>query len=151
MWNNQEHLEAYLAVPAMGAVLHPLNIRLFPDQLAYIADHAGDKVVIVDGSVLPLLAKVLGQLPQVEHVVVNGPADLSRARRAATAGRARATTTCSPGSPEEFDWVELDDETGRGRHVLHERHHGQPQGRGLQPPVDLPALDAGLHGRRRSR
>src|SRR3954463_11338026 len=76
-WNNVEHLEAYLAAPAMGAVLHPLNIRLFPDQLAYIADHAADKVVIVDGSVLPVLAKVLGQLKTVEHLVVNGPADLS--------------------------------------------------------------------------
>ena len=49
MWNNQEHLEAYLAIPAMGAVLHTLNIRLFPEQLAYIANHAEDKVVIVDG------------------------------------------------------------------------------------------------------
>ncbi|MBX6769812.1 MAG: AMP-binding protein, partial [Actinomadura rubrobrunea] len=52
MWNNTEHLEAYLAVPSMGAVLHTLNIRLFPDQLAYIADHAEDHVVIVDGSLV---------------------------------------------------------------------------------------------------
>ena len=51
MWNNQEHLEAYLAVPAMGAVLHTLNLRLFPEQLVYIANHAEDEVVIVDGSV----------------------------------------------------------------------------------------------------
>src|SRR6476646_8833665 len=72
MWNNQEHLEAYLAVPAMGAVLHTLNVRLFPDQLAYIIDHAQDLVVLADGSVLPLLAKVLGQTPSVKHVVVNG-------------------------------------------------------------------------------
>src|SRR5690606_24544012 len=40
MWNNAEHMEAYLAVPAMGAVLHTLNIRLFAEQLVYIADHA---------------------------------------------------------------------------------------------------------------
>ena len=56
MWNNQEHLEAYLAVPSMGAVLHTLNIRLFPEQVAYIANHAEDQVVIVDASLLPLLA-----------------------------------------------------------------------------------------------
>ncbi len=43
-WNNAEHLESYLTVPAMGAVLHTLNIRLFPDQLTYIANHADDKV-----------------------------------------------------------------------------------------------------------
>src|SRR4051794_10753213 len=47
MWNDQEHLEAYLAVPAMGAVLHTLNIRLFPEQVTYIANHAEDHVVIV--------------------------------------------------------------------------------------------------------
>src|ERR1700710_3197807 len=55
-WNNAEHLEAYLAVPAMGAVLHTLNIRLFPDQVTYIANHAQDKVVICDGSLVELLA-----------------------------------------------------------------------------------------------
>ena len=59
MWNNQEHLEAYLAVPSMGAVLHTLNIRLFPEQLVYIANHAEDRVVIVDDSLIPLLARVL--------------------------------------------------------------------------------------------
>ncbi|HQV91873.1 MAG TPA: AMP-binding protein, partial [Phycicoccus sp.] len=41
-WNNAEHLEAYLAIPSMGAVLHTLNIRLFPEQLTYIAEHADD-------------------------------------------------------------------------------------------------------------
>ena len=44
-WNSQRHLEAYLAAPCMGAVLHTLNIRLFEDQLTYIANHAQDKVV----------------------------------------------------------------------------------------------------------
>src|SRR5688500_3218459 len=48
MWNNAEHLHAYLAVPAMGAVLHTLNLRLFPEQLTYITNHAADHVVIVD-------------------------------------------------------------------------------------------------------
>ena len=45
MWNNAEHLVAYLAVPSMGAVLHTLNLRLFPEQLIYIANHAEDRVV----------------------------------------------------------------------------------------------------------
>ena len=48
MWNDQEHLEAYFAVPCMGAVLHTLNIRLSPDQLVYVANHARDRVVLVD-------------------------------------------------------------------------------------------------------
>src|SRR6201997_2234981 len=50
MWNNAPHLEAYLAVPSMGAVLHTLNLRLDPGQLAYIANHASDDVIICDGT-----------------------------------------------------------------------------------------------------
>ena len=57
-WNDQAHLEAYMAVPSMGAVLHTLNIRLFPEQLAYVVNHAEDKVVIIDGSIAPLFARV---------------------------------------------------------------------------------------------
>src|SRR6266850_959087 len=61
-WNTQEHLEAYLAVPAMGAVLHALNIRLFPEQLAYVINHAADRIVILDDSLIPLLASVKDNL-----------------------------------------------------------------------------------------
>src|SRR5439155_917664 len=57
-WNSQEHLELYLGTPCMGAVLHTLNIRLFPDQLTYIANHAEDSVVFVDDSLVPVLEKV---------------------------------------------------------------------------------------------
>ncbi|HVW33438.1 MAG TPA: long-chain fatty acid--CoA ligase [Acidimicrobiia bacterium] len=76
-WNNQEHLEAYLAIPSMGAVLHTLNLRLFPEQLTYIANHAEDKVVLVDGSIIPLLARVASELKTVEHFVVIGDGDAS--------------------------------------------------------------------------
>ena len=72
MWNNAEHLEAYLAVPAMGAVLHTLNIRLFPEQLIHVANHAEDQVIIVDPSLLPLLNPQLPQLTTVKHVIVTG-------------------------------------------------------------------------------
>jgi fatty-acyl-CoA synthase len=73
MWNNQTHMEAYFAIPCMGAVLHTLNIRLFPEQLAYIIQHAEDEVIIVDNSLVPLLAKVRDQMPTVKHIIVNGP------------------------------------------------------------------------------
>src|SRR2546428_10335526 len=76
-WNTQEHLEAYLAVPSMGAVLHTLNIRLFPEQLVYIANHAADKVVIVDASLIPLFAKIRPELTTVEHIIVVGDGDAS--------------------------------------------------------------------------
>ena len=84
LWNNQRHMEAYLAIPCMGAVLHTLNIRLFPEQLAYVADHAQDKVVIVDGSIAPLLAKVIDQLPMVETIVTCGEGDWSALAAAKT-------------------------------------------------------------------
>src|SRR5664279_1041999 len=66
-WNNNEHLVAYLAIPSMGAVLHTLNIRLFPEQLVYIANHAEDRIVIVDDSLVPLLAKVLPTFETVSY------------------------------------------------------------------------------------
>src|SRR5882724_11518743 len=70
MWNNAEHLVAYYAIPSMGAVLHTLNLRLFPEQLIYIVNHAEDRVVIVDSTLIPLLVGVLPQLRTVEHIVV---------------------------------------------------------------------------------
>jgi fatty-acyl-CoA synthase len=77
MWNSQEHLEAYLAIPSMGAVLHTLNIRLFPEQLTYVVNHAEDKIVIVDDSLIPLLAKVVTELTTVEQFIVVGDGDAS--------------------------------------------------------------------------
>jgi fatty-acyl-CoA synthase len=70
MWNNNEHIEVYTAVPAMGAVLHALNIRLFPEQVTYIANHAEDQVVFVDGSLVDTFAPLLPQMRTVRHVVV---------------------------------------------------------------------------------
>jgi fatty-acyl-CoA synthase len=77
LWNNQTHQEAYLAVPGMGAVLHTLNLRLFPEQLSYVINHAEDQVIIVDASLVPLLARVLDQLNTVKHIVVAGDGDTS--------------------------------------------------------------------------
>ncbi|MDX1620391.1 MAG: long-chain fatty acid--CoA ligase [Nitriliruptorales bacterium] len=76
-WNHQEHLEAYFAVPCMGSVLHMLNIRLFPDQLAYVINDGEDRVIIVDDSLIPALAKVLDEIDTVEHFVVVGDGDAS--------------------------------------------------------------------------
>src|SRR5262252_9678713 len=76
-WNSQEHQEAYLAVPCMGAVLHTLNLRLAPEQLAWVINHAEDRVIIVDGSLVPVLARIRSELKTVEHVVVTGADDAS--------------------------------------------------------------------------
>jgi fatty-acyl-CoA synthase len=69
-WNHHEHLEAYLGVPASGRVVHTLNLRLHPTELAYIARHAEDEVVIVDRSLLPLFEKFAVDVPSIRHVVV---------------------------------------------------------------------------------
>jgi fatty-acyl-CoA synthase len=73
MWNNAEHLEAYLAIPSMGAVLHTLNLRLEPEVIGYIAEHAGDEVVIVDATLVTLLASVLPHAPSIRHIIVSTP------------------------------------------------------------------------------
>ena len=80
MWNNAEHLAAYLAVPSMGAVLHTLNIRLFPEQIAYVANEAEDQVVLVDMSLAKLLAPILPNLETVHTVIAVGEGDPRRCR-----------------------------------------------------------------------
>ena len=69
-WNHYRHLELYFAVPCMGAVLHTLNIRLFPDQLAYVINHAGDEIVFVDASLVPALQRVQDRIKGIRHFVV---------------------------------------------------------------------------------
>jgi len=73
-FNNYQHMELYFAIPGAGAVCHTLNIRLSPDQLAYIINHAEDKVIFIDGPLLPLFEKLAGQLDCVKHFVLfNAP------------------------------------------------------------------------------
>ena len=73
-WNNHQHVELYFAAPGAGAVVHTLNIRLFPDQLAYIINHAEDKVIFVDATLLPLIENVSQHIRGVDHFVLfNGP------------------------------------------------------------------------------
>ncbi|WP_224391368.1 long-chain fatty acid--CoA ligase [Pseudonocardia sp. ICBG1293] len=69
-WNTDRHLELYLAVPCTGRVLHTLNLRLFPDQLVYVADHAEDEVVFVERSLLGLFWPHVDRMTTVRHVVV---------------------------------------------------------------------------------
>jgi fatty-acyl-CoA synthase len=69
MWNHAWHLEAYFGIPAAGAVLHTLNLRLAPDDIAYIVQDAGDRIVLVDDVLLPLLESVR-QRVAIERVIV---------------------------------------------------------------------------------
>jgi fatty-acyl-CoA synthase len=108
-WNTQEHLEAYLAVPSMGAVLHTLNIRLFPEQLTYVVNHAEDRVVLVDDSVLPLLAKVAADLKTVERFIVMGTGDASVLREARPDADLLRYEELLTAAPDTFEWPDLDE------------------------------------------
>jgi fatty-acyl-CoA synthase len=90
-WNHSRHLEAYYAIPWMGSVLHTLNLRLHPDELTYIARHAGDRVALVDATLLPLFQRFA---PAVgfERVVVMG--DEGSAAAAGAAGYLDYETLC---------------------------------------------------------
>jgi fatty-acyl-CoA synthase len=113
MWNNAEHLEAYLAIPSMGAVLHTLNLRLDPETIGYIATHAGDDVVIVDPSLVPLLAQVLPHAAAIRHVIVTGSSgDADAAALAALAGHGREVHSYHDllaAQPAGFDWPDVDE------------------------------------------
>src|ERR1700758_2541506 len=103
-WNNTEHLEAYFGVPAMGAVLHTLNIRLPGAQVAQIVNHAGDRIIIVDDTLVPLLARIAGELPTVEAFIVNGTGDAS-----ALGNRVLRYQELLEAEPPDYAWPELDE------------------------------------------
>ena len=84
-WNHHRHLEIYFGVMAIGAVLHTLNLRLHANDLAYIANHAEDKVILVDEELLPVLDS-FRQRVDFKHIIVVGSA------RASTPTRRRAAT-----------------------------------------------------------
>ncbi|MGP9019696.1 long-chain fatty acid--CoA ligase [Streptomyces sp. BR1] len=112
MWNNAEHVEAYFAIPSMGAVLHTLNLRLPADQLIWIVNHAADRVIIANGSLLPLLAPLLPHLPTVEHIVVSGPGDRSLLDDIDGAGpQVHEYEELIAGQPTSYDWPQLDERT----------------------------------------
>ncbi|MDI3315369.1 MAG: fatty acid--CoA ligase [Mycobacterium sp.] len=108
MWNNTGHLAAYLAVPAMGAVLHTLNIRLFPDQIAYVANEAEDQVVLVDTSLAALLAPILPRMNTVHTVIAVGEGDPAPLQESGKTVLRYADAI--DGESTEFAWPQLDED-----------------------------------------
>ncbi|SCX08128.1 long-chain fatty acid--CoA ligase [Mycolicibacterium fluoranthenivorans] len=102
-WNTQQHLEIYLAVPCMGAVLHTLNIRLTDDQLIYIINHARDRVIIVDETLLAQIERILPSIGGVEHFIVIGDHT-----RGAALPRPFAYEAFIATEPDHFDYPEID-------------------------------------------
>jgi fatty-acyl-CoA synthase len=111
-WNSQEHLEAYFAIPGMGAVLHTLNIRLPADQVAKIIDHGGDRIVIVDDTLVPLIARVAPGLRAIEAYIVVGDGDTAALEAAVPSNvRILRYRDLLEAQHSRFAWPELDEKT----------------------------------------
>jgi fatty-acyl-CoA synthase len=110
-WNNQRHFELYFAVPCTGAVLHTLNIRLFEDQLTYIVNHAEDKVIFLDHSLVPVLAELAPRFTSVEKYIVMGaePPAGATAELDGLPNALRYEELLEAAGPGGFDYPELDE------------------------------------------
>jgi fatty-acyl-CoA synthase len=111
-WNTREHLEAYYAVPCSGAILHTLNLRLFPEQVAYTIDHAGDRAVIVDASLVEEMAKVAPLVSSVERWIVTGDAAAASGLPNAIAYDEVLELGADSVDDTGFEWPELDENSG---------------------------------------
>jgi fatty-acyl-CoA synthase len=103
-WNSQRHFELYMAVPSYGAVLHTINIRLFPEQVQYIVDHAQDGVIFVDGSLVEPLARLAQDFDGVRSYVVMGDGDLD-----ALPNSLSYEQLLEEAGDGEYSWPELDE------------------------------------------
>jgi len=103
-WNNQRHLELYFAVPCTGSVLHTLNVRLFAEQLTYIVNHAEDRVIFVDDSLVPVLQELAPTFKTVEHYVVLGDGDAGT-----LPGALRYEDLLEQAGPGRYEYPELDE------------------------------------------
>jgi len=103
-WNNQSHLELYFAVPCSGAVLHTLNIRLFAEQLTYIINHAEDRVIFIDDSLVPVFEPLVPTLTTVEHYVLIGDGDAG-----SLPGALRYEELLEQAGPGGYDYPDLDE------------------------------------------
>jgi fatty-acyl-CoA synthase len=102
-WNHYQHLEAYFGIPTAGGVLHTLNLRLHPNDLTYIAGHAGDKVALVDDVLWPLFEKFKDRVP-FAHVVV-----IPTTGKPVPPGTLNYEELLAAEDPARFDYPDLDE------------------------------------------
>ncbi|GAA4095206.1 long-chain fatty acid--CoA ligase [Zhongshania borealis] len=105
-WNGYRHFESWYGIAGQGAICHTVNPRLFPAQIRFIINHAGDRIVFVDPAFVGLLEEIQDELPTVEMFVVLS----SNAEFSATTLRAAIDYESFIGDQsDDFDWVELDE------------------------------------------
>jgi len=142
-WASQEHLEAYLAIPSIGSVLHTLNLRLHSDDLSYIVNDARDRVLIVDESLVSLFEKFRAAAPCIEHVIVIPASGESAGSQPRTDGYIDYESLLASADPESCAEVSIDENdaaalcytsgtTGRPKGVLYSHRslvlHSMSQG-----------------------
>jgi fatty-acyl-CoA synthase len=110
-WNDHRHFELYYAISGIGAICHTINPRLFPEQIAYIINHAEDCWLFVDPMFVPLVERLAPQLPTVRGVVVLG--DAGHLPTSALAHLCSYEALLE-GQPDSFAWPELDETTAAG-------------------------------------
>ena len=111
-WNSYRHLELYYAIPALGAVMHTLNLRLSREQLQFIIRHAEDKLIFADASLLPLLEPLSGQIPSVERVVIMD--DLGQGAPSTTLPQTEDYEALLRGASDQEDFPEFSENTACG-------------------------------------
>jgi len=107
-WNNRRHLELYFGVPGMGMVCHTVNPRLSPEQMAYIVNHAGDRMLFIEKTFVPLIAKLRDQLTTLRGIVLLGGRDEEAA--AAIPGLLFHDELLAEGDPNA-PWPDMDETT----------------------------------------
>jgi fatty-acyl-CoA synthase len=123
-WNNHRHLEAYFAVPCSGAVLHTLNIRLFPDQLVYIINHAEDRVLLIDADLVPVVEAIADRLTSVRHYVIMADGPLPQTTLSPVSSYEELLAQADP----DFAWPEDLDETSPAAMCYTSATTGNPKG-----------------------
>ncbi|MFI5154829.1 MAG: long-chain fatty acid--CoA ligase [Chitinophagales bacterium] len=104
-WNHYQHLELYFAIPGVGAVCHPLNIRLSPDQIEFIVQHSEDKIVFLDASLISIFEPIASRLPQLKHIVLmNAEEGLQT-----SLSNVLYYEDLIAAGEDDFDWVEVDE------------------------------------------
>ncbi len=104
-WNHYQHIELYYAIPGAGAVCHPLNIRLSGDQVEYIVNHAEDKVIFIDATLVPFFEKIAALTPMVKwFVLLNAPANF-----VTTLPNTIHYETLLANAADDFEWKEVDE------------------------------------------
>ena len=138
-WNTYRHLEAYFAPPTMGAVTHTTNIRLSADDLTYIVNHAGDKVMLVDPDLVPILEPLAPRLETVAHFVIM--TDDSSFQTSLPS--AHIYEDLLGAASDRFERPSLDENDPAGL-CYTSATTGRPKGGHLQPPRPDPARDDGV-------